>query len=96
MRLKLLPLIAFLLPAHARADEPVSFQVVDHGDAVEVIAHNLSMKSGSIYPIRSRLEVPLTGAPMASRQFVGFWLPPHAASAIASAANVLMARPSPG
>jgi flagellar biogenesis protein FliO len=70
MRLKLLPLIAFLLPAHARADEPVSFQVVDHGDAVEVIAHNLSMKSGSIYPIRSRLEVPLTGAPMASRQFM--------------------------
>jgi flagellar biogenesis protein FliO len=70
MRLKLLPLLAFLIPAHARADEPISFQVEDHGDSVEVIAHNLTMKSANVYPIRSRLEIPLTGSPMASRQMM--------------------------
>ena len=70
MRWKLIPLIACLVPAHARADESISFQVVDHGDQVEVIAHNLAMKSGTISSVRSRLEVPLTGTPSATRQFM--------------------------
>jgi flagellar biogenesis protein FliO len=67
MRFKLLPLLAVLIPHHAHADE-VTFSVVDHGDSVEVIAHNLTIKNTNVSQIRSRLEVPLTGNPIASRQ----------------------------
>jgi flagellar biogenesis protein FliO len=61
-----LPLL--LVASTASAD--VGFQVVDHGDSVEVIAHGLTMKNASVSPIRSRLEVPLTGAPIANRQMM--------------------------
>jgi flagellar biogenesis protein FliO len=58
--------LGLLLVARA-ASADVGFQVVDHGDTVEVIAHDLTMKSATVSPIRSRLEVPLTGMPVASR-----------------------------
>jgi flagellar biogenesis protein FliO len=63
-----LALAVLLVSSTASAD--VGFQVVDHGDSVEVIAHGLTMKSASVSPIRSRLEVPLTGAPVANRQMM--------------------------
>lgn len=65
MRL-VLPLL--LVASTASAD--VGFQVVDHGDTVEVIAHGLTMRNANVSPIRSRLEVPLVGAPIASRQMM--------------------------
>jgi len=71
MRFKLLPLLAVLLPHHAHADGEVTFSVVDHGDSVEVIAHNLTIKNTNVSQIRSRLEVPLVGNPVASRQTSG-------------------------
>jgi flagellar biogenesis protein FliO len=75
MRFKLLPLLALLgpltHPRHAHADGDVTFSVVDHGDSVEVIAHNLTIKNTSVSQIRSRLEVPLAGTPSAGRQTSG-------------------------
>ncbi|HEX4452428.1 MAG TPA: flagellar biosynthetic protein FliO [Kofleriaceae bacterium] len=72
MRFKLLPLLAVLAPVmharHAHAEGEVTFSVVDHGDSVEVIAHNLTIKNTNVSQIRSRLEVPLVGNPSASRQ----------------------------
>jgi flagellar biogenesis protein FliO len=70
MRLSLLPLIAVLWPVHAHADGEVNFEVIDHGDTVEVIAHGLEAKTTNISPVRSRLEVPLVGNPIANRQMM--------------------------
>ena len=72
MRVKLIPLaaVALLKIGAAHADGDVSFRVVDHGDTVEVIAKGLQLKSPTISPIRSRLEVPLVGNPIASRQMM--------------------------
>ena len=59
--MKILALALVLAPSLAFADDPpVSFELKDRGDAVEVIAHNLKAARTAIAPIRSRLEVPLT------------------------------------
>ena len=65
MRLAIITLIA--LPASALADPVPSFEVLDRGTAVEVIAHNVTMATTAITPIRSRLEVPLVGHPRADK-----------------------------
>ena len=64
----LLALLA--ISSTAYADGNVTFQVVDHGDSVEVIAHNLALKNANVSPIRSRLEVPVTGTPIAGKQMM--------------------------
>lgn len=46
----------------ANADSTARFEVVDRGDAVEVIAHDVKAAKTTIAPIRSRLEVPIVGA----------------------------------
>lgn len=51
-----LALLALLVPSLALADD---FQVIDRGNAVEVIAHNVTATRTGVMPIRSRLEVPL-------------------------------------
>lgn len=51
-----LALLALLVPSVAFADD---FQVIDRGNAVEVIAHNVTATRTAVMPIRSRLEVPL-------------------------------------
>src|SRR5580704_77356 len=68
MKLHTLLIVASMISSSAYADGNVTFQVVDHGDAVEVIAHNLAMKNANVSPIRSRLEIPITGSPIASKQ----------------------------
>lgn len=61
--------LALLLgvPAIAHADGPVSFEVADHGDSVEVIAHNVEASNLTVNPVRSRLEVKVNGSPIAAR-----------------------------
>ena len=64
----LLALAFVAIPALARAEAPaVSFEVADHGDSVEVIAHNVEMKTAPISSVRQRIEVPVSGQPVASR-----------------------------
>jgi flagellar biogenesis protein FliO len=63
--LAIITLIA--LPAAALADPAPSFEVLDRGTAVEVIARNVTMANTAITPIRSRLEVPLVGHPRAEK-----------------------------
>ncbi len=70
MRIHRLLLVASMVSSSAYADGNITFQVVDHGDAVEVIAHNLAMRNANVSPIRSRLEVPITGSPIASKQIM--------------------------
>lgn len=65
MRLAIFTLLA--LPAIAFAEAPPSFEVLDRGTAVEVIAHNVTAAKTAITPIRSRLEVPLVGHPRADK-----------------------------
>ena len=48
-------------------DKSPSFEIRDRGDAVEVIAHNIKAARTAIIPIRSRLQIPLVGAPTAKR-----------------------------
>lgn len=64
MRLALLVLLA---PAVAAADPTPSFEVLDRGNAVEVVAHGFTAAKTAITPIRSRLEVPLVGRPRADK-----------------------------
>ncbi|MEO8842711.1 MAG: flagellar biosynthetic protein FliO [Kofleriaceae bacterium] len=59
--------LALLVPAVAHADGAVSFEVADHGDTVEVIAHNVEARTTHVSSVRSRIEVPVTGAPQAAR-----------------------------
>lgn len=54
-------------PVPAAPVKPVSFELVDRGDTVEVIAHNIKAARTAIFPVRSRLEVPIVGAPIARR-----------------------------
>ncbi len=46
-----------------------SFEVVDHGDSAEVIAHEMTAAKLTVAPVRSRLEVPLVGMTPATRIF---------------------------
>ncbi|MEO6777316.1 MAG: flagellar biosynthetic protein FliO [Kofleriaceae bacterium] len=65
----LLALVVLAAPALAYAQPAaVSFEVADHGDSVEVIAHNVEMKGTPISSVRERLEVPVSGQPVASRE----------------------------
>lgn len=59
--------LTLLVPALAHADGAVRFEVADHGDTVEVIAHNVEAKTTNVSTVRSRIEVPITGAPTAAR-----------------------------
>ena len=64
----LLALVLVAVPTVAFAETPaVSFEVADHGDSVEVIAHNVEMKDASLSAVRSRIEIPVSGQPVASR-----------------------------
>jgi flagellar biogenesis protein FliO len=61
-----LALAALLVwPALAVAAPDPSFEIVDRGDAIEVIAHNIKAARTAISPTRSRLEVELVGSPFA-------------------------------
>jgi flagellar biogenesis protein FliO len=51
----------------AAAIKPASFELVDRGDSVEVIARNIKAARTAILPVRSRLEVPIVGAPSVKR-----------------------------
>lgn len=57
--------------ARAAAAEAPRFELIDRGDAVEVIAHHVRASRTAIFPVRSRLEVPITGAPQAHRVLPG-------------------------
>jgi len=65
VRLALLTILVGFAPASALADDAPSFQVIDRGTAVEVVAHNVTAARTGVLPIRSRLEVPLAGHPHA-------------------------------
>ena len=79
MRALLAIAIAALLPTAAQAepaapaapgavtDKVASFELLDRGDAVEVIAHNIKAARTAIIPIRSRLQIPVVGTPLAKR-----------------------------
>jgi flagellar biosynthesis protein FliO len=54
-------------PPVASAPAAPSFEIVDRGDAVEVIARNVKAARTAILPMRSRLEIPIVGAPFARR-----------------------------
>jgi flagellar biogenesis protein FliO len=59
--------LALCVPSIASADGAVSFEVADHGDSVEIIAHNVEAKTTNVSSVRSRIEVPILGAPIAAR-----------------------------
>jgi flagellar biogenesis protein FliO len=59
--------LALCVPSIASADGPASFEVSDHGDSVEIIAHNVEAKTTNVSTVRSRIEVPIVGAPIAAR-----------------------------
>jgi flagellar biogenesis protein FliO len=54
-------------PRPVAAIKPVSFELLDRGDAVEIIAHNVKAARTAVLPLRSRLQVPIAGAPSARR-----------------------------
>ena len=53
----------------AHAETPPTFEILDRGDAVEVVAHGMKATRTAIAPIRSRLEIPIAGSPNAPRIF---------------------------
>jgi flagellar biogenesis protein FliO len=53
--------------APATIDKTPRFEIRDRGEAVEVIAHNIKAARTAIIPIRSRLNVPIVGLPLAKR-----------------------------
>lgn len=54
--------------ALAYGQEPApSFEILDRGDAVEVIAHHVKAARTAILPLRQRLQVPIAGAPAPKR-----------------------------
>lgn len=63
-----LVIAALAVPAAAHANPTITFEVADRGDSVEVIAHNVEAKTTKVSSVRSRIEVPVTGQPMAGRQ----------------------------
>ncbi|HEY0481160.1 MAG TPA: flagellar biosynthetic protein FliO, partial [Kofleriaceae bacterium] len=54
-------------PPMAAIDTTPRFELLDRGDAVEVIAHHIKAARTAVLPVRSRLEIPITGAPQARR-----------------------------
>jgi flagellar biogenesis protein FliO len=64
--MKLLISAAILLSTStAAANAEPSFELVERGDAVEIIARNVKAASTAVKPTRSRLEVELAGRPRA-------------------------------
>jgi len=65
MTSRVLVLAALLAPAiaHAGPTVPATFEVIDRGDAVEVVAHNVKATHTAINPVRSRLEVSVASIP---------------------------------
>lgn len=61
MRFALVTVLA-LAPALAHADPAISFDVEDHGQSVEVIAHNVQAKNLNFSSVRSRIEIQVNGA----------------------------------
>jgi flagellar biogenesis protein FliO len=53
--------------AHGQTEPAPSFEILDRGDAVEVIAHHIKAARTAILPLRQRLQVPIVGAPSAKR-----------------------------
>jgi flagellar biogenesis protein FliO len=54
-------IIVCAIASTANADSTARFEILDRGDAVEVIAHDVKAAKTTISPIRSRLEIPLVG-----------------------------------
>lgn len=46
----------------AGADSTSRFEIIDRGDAVEIIAHDVKAANTKISPVRTRLEVPIVGS----------------------------------
>src|SRR5689334_20394313 len=59
------PLVALADPA------PTTFEVLDRGDSVEVVAHNVKAARTAVLPLRARLQVPVAGTPTAKRTTPG-------------------------
>jgi flagellar biogenesis protein FliO len=55
------------IAAPAAPARPASFELIDRGDAVEVIARNIKAARTAILPVRSRLEIPIIAGPAARR-----------------------------
>lgn len=55
--------VLFLVASAGVAHAEPRFEVLDRGDAVEVIAHETKAMTTAIAPVRSRLEVPITTHP---------------------------------
>lgn len=53
--------------APAASRKTPSFELIDHGESVEVIAHNIKAARTAILPMRSRLEIPIVAGPVAKR-----------------------------
>jgi flagellar biogenesis protein FliO len=60
-----LAVLALFVPSVALAAPEITLEMIDRGDAVEVIAHNVKATHTTVTPVRSRLEIPLAGYPMA-------------------------------
>jgi flagellar biogenesis protein FliO len=54
-------------PAPVAPVHPPSFEIVDRGDTVEVIAHGFKAARTAIVPFRSRLDIPVVAGPTAQR-----------------------------
>jgi len=63
--------IAHADPAPIAAPAPIDgaprFELLDRGDAVEVIAHHVKAARTAVLPVRSRLEIPITATPPIKR-----------------------------
>ncbi len=53
--------IICIAASSASADSTSRFEILDRGDAVEIIAHDVKAAKTTISPIRERLEVPIVG-----------------------------------
>ncbi len=53
--------LVILCAAASTAGADSRFEILDRGDAVEIIAHDVKAAKTAISPVRSRLEVPLVG-----------------------------------
>jgi len=71
-RLSIATLALVLAPLAALADPPpATFEVVDRGDSVEVVAHNVKAARTAVLPLRARLQIAVSGSPTAKRTVPG-------------------------
>lgn len=59
--MRLVTSLVLVCAAASTAGADSRFEILDRGDAVEIIAHDVKAAKPTISPIRSRLEVPLVG-----------------------------------